>query len=340
MALKLATLGAGYFSRFHHRAWLRMPEVSIVAIADAAPERREAFATEFGIPATFADATTMLDAVRPDILDIATPPSSHLDAIRAAARHGVHVMCQKPFCNSLDEAREAVAMVAAAGITAAVHENFRFQPWHREMRAIIAGKVLGDIYQVTFRLRPGDGQGPDAYLDRQPYFQTMERLLVHETAIHHIDLFRYLLGEPTAVYADLRKVNPVIAGEDAGLIIMTMASGARAVFDGNRCSDHMARNRRLTMGEMLVEGSAGTARLDGEGRIFLRRHGENTEQIHPFDWANIDFGGDCVYLTQKAFIDAIAAGEAPANRADHYLSNLLIEEAVYRSHAEGRRILV
>lgn len=112
------------------------------------------------------------------------------------------------------------------------------------------------MYQVTFRLRPGDGKGPDAYLERQPYFQTMEKFLVHETAIHLIDVFRFLLAEePSAVYAALRRLNPAIAGEDAGMMLFDFPSGARAVFDGNRLADHKAENRRLTMGEMVIEGS-------------------------------------------------------------------------------------
>jgi D-apiose dehydrogenase len=338
MTLRVATLGAGYFSRFHHRAWKRMSDVSLIGVAEKLEDRRKAFAAEFDIPASFSETVDLIEATHPDILDIITPPPSHLAAIHEAARHGVHVICQKPFCSTLEEAKEAIDLIAKAGITVAIHENFRFQPWHQEMRRLIVEGALGEIYQLTFRLRPGDGQGPEAYLDRQPYFRTMERLLVRETAIHHIDLFRYLLGEADSVYADLRRINPVIAGEDAGLIVMTMASGARAIFDGNRCSDHIAANRRLTMGEMLVEGSAGIARLDGEGCLFLRHHGENSERKHDFDWANIDFGGDCVYRTQRAFIDALKSGVPPANRADLYLANIQIEEAVYQSNAQRCRI--
>ncbi|MEQ3679943.1 hypothetical protein [Pseudophaeobacter sp.] len=83
--------------------------------------------------------------------------------------------------------------------------------------------------QVTFRLRPGDGQGAEAHLDRQPYFQNMPRFLVHETAVHWVDTFRYLLGNPLSVYADLRRENPVIAGEDAGYVLFDHRDGVRAV---------------------------------------------------------------------------------------------------------------
>ncbi len=65
--------------------------------------------------------------------------------------------------------------------------------------------------QAICRLRPGDGQGPEAYLDRQPYFQTMEKFLIHETGVHWVDTFAYLFGPAQSVYAGLRRVNPAIA---------------------------------------------------------------------------------------------------------------------------------
>ena len=120
----------------------------------------------------------------------------------------------------------------------------------------------------------------------------MERFLIHETAIHFVDTFRFLLGDYRSVFADLRKLNPVIAGEDAGLAIFEHISGARSVFDGNRLLDHSADNKRLTMGEMLVEGSRAAIRLDGNGRLFRRSLGENSEHEVGFDWNWIGFAGD------------------------------------------------
>ena len=97
-----------------------------------------------------------------------------------------------------------------------VHENFRFSPWYREAKRLLDSGSLGTPHAISFRLRPGDGQGVDAYLSRQPYFQKMPRFLVFETAIHFIDTFRYLMGEVEAITARLRRINPVILGEDAG----------------------------------------------------------------------------------------------------------------------------
>ncbi len=168
----------------------------------------------------------------------------------------------------------------------------------------------------------------------------MERFLVHETAIHLIDTFRFLFGEVSAVYADLRKLNPVIAGEDAGTILFDFADGTRGLFDGNRLADHRARNRRLTMGEMLVEGSGGTIELDGNGVIEARPHGSNDAGAVSYDWRDHAFGGDCVYLLQEAIVTAHLAGTPKENTAAEYLRNVEIEEAIYRSSAEGRKISV
>ena len=133
----------------------------------------------------------------------------------------------------------------------------------------------------------------------------MPRFLVHETLVHIIDVFRYLLGEPTYVFADLRRLNPAIKGEDAGLVVLGFEGGVRALIDGNRLVDHAAENRRLTMGEMWLEGADAVVRLDGDGALYLRPHGENTETPLSYEWQNTGYGGDCVYLLCAGVLAAL-----------------------------------
>ena len=218
-----------------------------------------------------------------------------------------------------------------------VHENFRFQPWHAEARRLIAEGRLGTPYQVTFRLRPGDGQGADAYLDRQPYFRTMERFLVHETAIHLIDTFRYLMGRGRDGLCQLDRLNPAIAGEDAGIIVFAFEGGARGVFDGNRLADHAAENRRLTMGEMLIEGRrAPCAWMATAGCSCAAR--PNDEERVSYDWQDVGFGGDCVYRLQRHVVDHLLGRGPLVNTGAEYLTNLRIEQAVYDSGQSGQRL--
>jgi predicted dehydrogenase len=315
-----------------------MPDVALVATCDRYRAKAQAMADAVGVPAVFDDAAAMLDAVRPDLLDIAAPPPAHLALIREAAARGIAVVCQKPFCTSLAEAEQAVGIAEAAGVALIVHENFRFQPWYAQVARLLRAGALGTPYQITFRLRPGDGQGPRAYLDRQPGFQAMPRFLVRETAIHQIDLFRHLFGEPAGILASLQRRNPAIAGEDSGLLLLDWDDGKRALFDGNRLADHAARNRRLTMGEVTLEGSDATLFLDGDAGLWLRLQGSNAPARVPYAFDDIDFGGDCVFRLQRHVADHLLHGTPAMNSGREYLANLRIEEAAYLSARTGARV--
>lgn len=329
--LRVAGVGAGYFSQFHLQGWRAIPQAELVGWCDKDVSRVA------GAPA-FASLDEMLATTKPDLVDIVTPPQTHLELVRAAAARGVPVICQKPLAPTYGEAQEVVAAAERAGVPLVVHENFRWQPWYREARRLIDEGRFGNMHSVAFRLRPGDGQGPRAYLDRQPYFQQMPRLLVHETAIHWIDTFRFLMGDVAAVYASLRKVNPVLAGEDAGTILFDFKSGATGLFDGNRLNDHAAANPRRTMGEMWLEGERGVLRLDGEARLWWKPH-HKPEAEHRYDRGPDDaFGGGCCAALQAHVVRGFLEKTPIENTGKTYLTNLRIEEAVYRSSAEGRRI--
>ena len=335
MMLDVALIGTGYFSQFHCRAWQRMHDVRIVALHSQDAAIGQAFANEYGIATVFSDIDEMLRTSKPALVDIVTPPTSHAHIVRQCMAHHIPCICQKPFCNDLKQARALVNDIEAAGAKVVIHENFRFQPWYRELHRLLAKKLIGDHYEISFKLRPGDGQGPEAYLDRQPYFQQQEQFLVRETGVHYIDVFRYLFGDITGLFARLSTLNPVIAGEDAGVVIMEFATGARGVFNGNRLSDHATDELRRTMGEMVIEGSAGTLLLDGYGKIHHRRHGQETWLECHYDYEDIDFGGDCVYRMNRHVVDHLMTGSTLENDASAYLINREIEAAVYRSHEEG-----
>ncbi|WP_299472277.1 Gfo/Idh/MocA family oxidoreductase [uncultured Roseibium sp.] len=332
--LRVACLGAGYFARFHYEAWRKLQRVRLVGACDRDLEKARATGLS-----SFDELDTMLRMATPDLLDIITPPPTHLAAIKAAIEFGVRaVICQKPFCNSLEEAKHATELAEAAGVVLVVHENFRFQPWYRTLKQAIDEQLIGDLQQVTFRLRTGDGQGPDAYLDRQPYFQTMPQLLIHETGVHWIDTFRYLIGEPEAVYADLRKMNPVIAGEDAGYFIFDYPDGVRALFDGNRLLDHSAENCRTTLGEALVEGTRGTLSLAGDGSVRLRHFGAQDDKVLLASRQWEGFGGDCVKNLICHVVDGLLDGKPLENAARDYLKVIAIEKAIYQSDRLGQKI--
>ncbi|MDW3225301.1 MAG: Gfo/Idh/MocA family oxidoreductase [Paracoccaceae bacterium] len=332
--LRVACVGAGYFSQFHYDAWARIPEVNCVGSAD----HNVAAAQATGAPA-FADVFEMLEVTAPDILDIILPPTAHGETVQAALDTGVKtIICQKPFCVDLQEASSLAALAENNGARLVIHENFRFMPWYRAIKAEIDDGRIGTPLQASFRLRPGDGQGPKAYLDRQPYFQQMPKFLIHETGVHWVDTFRFLFGNPTAVYADLRQINPAIKGEDAGFVIFDHPGGVRALFDGNRHCDHLADNQRRTMGEAFFEGTAGILTLMGDGSVSFRAHASMVqEQILPPDTSK-GFGGDCVYHLQSHVVRALRGDGVLENEAEDYLEVIRIKDAIYQSAQSGRKV--
>ncbi|MEO0654068.1 MAG: Gfo/Idh/MocA family oxidoreductase [Pseudomonadota bacterium] len=340
MTARVAVIGLGYFSHFHLAAWAAHPDAALVGVTDLDPARNAWAAATFGAQA-YEDAASVL-AQSPDIVDIVAPPPAHAALVRQSLEPARVIICQKPYCTSIAEAEAVTAEAEAAGSTVVIHENFRFQPWHRTLGQLLHAGDLGQIFQARFYLRPGDGRGANAYLDRQPAFRKMERLLVHETGVHFIDLFRWLLGEITHVYADLRQLNPVLAGEDAGVLMMDHAGGAQSVFDGNRLADHATDNPRRTMGEMWIEGARGTVRLDGAGRIWRRAFGAQDEEAVPLV-AEVDdavFGGGCVAALIDHVVAARAAGAGFENTAAAYLPVMRATEAAYQSAETGRKVAV
>ncbi|MDW3645528.1 MAG: Gfo/Idh/MocA family oxidoreductase [Bacteroidia bacterium] len=336
--LKVVCVGAGYFADFHLEAWKRMPGVELVAICDLDAQKSAAFAQKYQIPNNYTDYREMIQKEKADLIDVITPPASHLEICTYAASQGLHIICQKPLAPTYQEAIELVETVQSYDVRFMVHENFRFQPWFRLMKEKLDQGVLGDrLHQINFRFRTGDGWQEDAYMNRQPYFRQMPRLLMFETGVHYIDTFRFLGGEISAVYAQLDRWNSNIAGEDAGLIMFEFEQGGRAIWDANRYNESQAEDPRFTFGTCWLEGNKGALHLGTDGKIAHHPLGENSTEI-PYKLEKKNFSGDCVYATQKHFIDALHANKAFETSGQDYLKTLRILEAVYESAKRKQRI--
>jgi D-apiose dehydrogenase len=334
--LRGVCIGAGYFSHFQYEAWQRIPEVEIVAFSNRDQEKGAVITAKFGIQKCYADYREMFDVEKLDFLDIITPPPSHQEICAEAAKRGIDIICQKPLGPSVEAARAIVANAEAANVRFIVHENFRFQPWHREIKRLLdAGAIGGKLHSLHFRTRMGDGWGENAYIPRQPYFRDYPRLLVYETGVHYIDTFRYLAGDITRVTAWLRRLNPVIKGEDCGLLVFEFENGALGQWDANRYNEPACPvpEARYTFGEFLVEGNAGSLRLHLDGRITIKELG-GVEKEHLYPHERRGFAGDCCYIAQRHFADCLLTGIPCETSGGQYLKTMIIQEAMYESAAK------
>lgn len=337
--LRGVCLGAGYFSRFQYEAWSRIPEVEIVALCNRNLDRGREMAAQQGVPRVYGwdQFGAMLDQEKPDFVDIITPPESHREVVDQAAQRGVAIICQKPIAPTWEESVAMVERVRQLGVRFMVHENFRWQPWYREMKRMLAAGDLGELFSIGIRTRMGDGWPKDAYLARQPYFRTYPRLFVYETGVHFLDTFRFLGGEITSVYARLQKRNADIQGEDAAQLVCGFANGATALLDASRYNESDAADARYTFGTVRLDGSKGHVELDLEGNLTLKLLGQPATKLS-YPHERRGFAGDCVYHLQRHFTDCMLTGAPFESTGEDYLKSVALVEACYRSQATGQVI--
>ena len=339
--LRGVCVGAGYFSRFQYEAWRRIPEVEIVALANRDLAKAREAAARHGIPraAAWSDLAALLDTEKPDFIDLITPPETHLEAVQLAAARGIAIICQKPIAPTWAECVAVVETARRAGVRFMVHENFRWQPWYREMRRLLDAGTLGELFSINIRTRLGDGWQEDAYLARQPFFRTYPRLFVYETGVHFLDTFRYLGGEISTIYTRLQKRNSAIAGEDAAQIVCGFATGATAILDASRYNESDATDTRYTFGTVRLDGRKGHLELDLDGTLTLKLLGQ-TSRVLDYPHTREGFAGDSVYALQRHFVERMTAGAPFESTGEDYLRTAALVEACYRSQSTGQVVAI
>ncbi len=329
-----ALIGCGFFAQNQMHGWAGVEGVRIVAVCDRDPARRDETAAQFGAR-PYADAAEMLAAERLDFVDIATTVGSHRPLVELAARAGLHVICQKPFAETMEDARAMVQAVEATGKLLMIHENFRWQSAVRAAITAIRQGAIGTPFfgRVTFR------SGYDVY-SGQPYLATDERFIVQDLGIHILDIARALFGDVATISATTRRINPKIRGEDVATMLLEHTGGVTSVVD---CS-YATRRTPETFPETLLEidGDLGTLRLDGGYRLVIQRDGEVVQDVAPpvlpwaqQPWHNIQ---ESVQIIQQHFVDCLRAGVQPETSGQDNLKTLALVEAAYASARDRSRI--
>ena len=301
-------MAQGTLGQFHYDAWPRVSGAELVAVCDRDRARAEGVTRKFGVPRSYTDVAEMLDVERPDFIDIITPPDTHLSLTRLAAERGVHVLCQKALAPSVREAALIVEEAGRAGIRFMVHDNFRFQPWHRELRRLLDRDAIGApaLHLVPHadgrRLAAGCLPGAAAVLPHDaPAADFRDGRALHR----RVPVSRR--GSDQRLRAAAATERRHQAGEDTGIVLFEFASGAVGLWDANRYNESLATDPRYTFGDFLLEGDRGALRLDEEGRMSVHRLGEGPRE-HAYAHDRRGFAGDCVHATLQHFVDALRAG--------------------------------
>ena len=188
--LRLGVAGLGRAFTLMLPALTRHPRVVLAAAADPRPEARVRFAADFGARThESVEALCADDGV--DAIYVATPHEHHAAHAIAAARHGKHVLVEKPMAVTLDEADAMVAAARAAGVRLVVGPSHSFDAPIVRTRELIASGRFGAVRMVT-----GLAFTDFLYRPRRPEELDTARGggVVFSQAAHHIDIVRLLAG--------------------------------------------------------------------------------------------------------------------------------------------------
>ena len=334
--MKGVAIGCGAISEFHFKGWQRVPGAEITAVCDVREEMARKRANEFAIPRVYTSFSKMFDVEKPDFVDVITRPESHREIVLEAVSRRIPIICQKPFSSDVAEANEMVQAAARVGVPLMIHENWRWRRWYRQIKQWIDQGHLGTPRYAHFSFHsdavlPDYGLGISWSLQRYPYQLKMPRLILYEFGIHLVDIFRFLFGEPTRLYAVARRRSPLVQGEDHVLLILETEK-LMATIDLSWAS--WGRRSSVVLEEILVEGDQGYITMDAESKLRLESAGHKGG-LGPYASQYHEYYVESFSQTEQHFCECVRDGKEFETSGRDNLKTLDVTLLAYRSMSEG-----
>lgn len=194
----LGVIGLGAFGRFCLEAYLDLPEVRVVAIADVDPAalaQGQQLAPE---AQPYEDAMSLIASPEVEVVALCAPPDRHLALVLAAALAGKHILCDKPLGVSLAEFDTAVAAAAAHGVALGLNLVLRHNGLYRALYDLTYSGMLGRARRVAVENYADEamGFGPTHWL----WNPASSGGLALAADIHWLDVATRLLGPAREVH--------------------------------------------------------------------------------------------------------------------------------------------
>ena len=233
--IRVALFGAGFIADIHAESYHRfVPDAELVAVYSRTESHARAFAERHRIPRWSANLDESLTSSDYDVADICLPNHLHALTTITAATAGKHVILEKPFCLTLEEAD---AMIAACRINKRklmYAEELCFAPKYERVRQLVREGAVGSIYYMR-QCEKHSGPHSDWFYDLD---QSGGGALM-DMGCHGFAWFRWMLGPespPLTVYSSMQTglIHPTRTRcEENALSIVEFQGGAVGIVENS-----------------------------------------------------------------------------------------------------------
>jgi UDP-N-acetylglucosamine 3-dehydrogenase len=309
--LGVAVIGTGFWGKNHARVYKELGSTNLVAICDVNAERAKSVADQFGVKA-YTNSTRMLKNKEIEAVSICTWSTVLAKEALKALKAGKHVLVEKPMARNTKQAEKLLETAEKNGLHLTVGFLMRFIPGMRHIREAVENKKIGELVCATAKRV---SQWPERIGDVG---------VVKDTAIHDIDVMRYIANEdPITVYAKTGSMRHK-QFEDYAQIMLTYKDGKSAFIESNWLTPYKTRT-------LTVTGSDAIMRLDYiTQELWIEETKETLQPRYPWQ--------EPLKLELQHFADCILEKKKPVITAADGLKALQIAEAALQSSAKNRAI--
>jgi len=333
--VKIAIVGGGYGSKVALPAYTELEEFDVVAMWSRQAERARELAEEAGLELGTADLEELLSHPGLEAVHVATPVVTHSEFAIAAAERGLHVLCEKPLADNLEDAQRIVSAIRSAGVVGAVNYGRRKQESRRRLLER-AREVVGRPRMASVSLVRSDHAEPDS----RPYSWVHDAELgggrLQGYGVHDLDLILELFPEVEAVAAATEVGVPErpsgdgemrrVTAEDAYAILLRFRGGGLGLVSMLATAHH-------GRGDVVeLYGDEGTAKLDADHRLWFGRSGEELRCEGPFEASS----KEAFRRVARNFWAAVREGAAPEPSLEEGLRVQALFDAVRTADVERR----
>jgi predicted dehydrogenase len=220
---RLGLVGAGAIGQTYLAVIRAHPEIELVGIADQRFETATAAAESSRCPA-FHTVSELIDAATPHGIIVCTPPASHFTISHTALAAGVAVLCEKPLCLRMEEARGLRALAEENKVVFTMASKFRYVEDVIRAKAIISSGILGKVILVenvfTTRVQMNHRWNSEPSISGGG--------VIIDNGTHSVDIVRFLLDPVDAVFALEGNRLQADKVEDSATLMLRTAAGIDA----------------------------------------------------------------------------------------------------------------